>query len=280
MLIATDLDGTLLTPEGTISPRTRDAIRAAERVGVPVVPVTARQIYGIEKWRDDLGRWALCSNGAICWDLQAHTVLFRQLMSAAVANEFAHRLLASAPGIRFLTIKDDGLTFASQRGYAGLTTFADHSRDPSDMPALDLDEVLDGDCLKMVARHPSLPIEELAARAAGVGMTDEVHVTTSGKPMLEISAKGVTKDSGLAMLCDHLGIDQRDTVAFGDGANDVEMLEWAGDSYAMANAVPLAVEAARHRAPSNAEDGVAKVVEELLAVREQGDERFDAHNGG
>ena len=55
MLIATDLDGTLLTPEGTISPRTRDAIRAAERVGVPVVPVTARQIYGIEKWRDDLG---------------------------------------------------------------------------------------------------------------------------------------------------------------------------------------------------------------------------------
>ena len=144
MLIATDLDGTLLTPEGTISPRTRDAIRAAERVGVPVVPVTARQIYGIEKWRDDLGRWALCSNGAICWDLQAHTVLFRQLMSAAVANEFAHRLLAAAPGIRFLTIKDDGLTFASQRGYAGLTTFADHSRDPSDMPALDLDEVLDG----------------------------------------------------------------------------------------------------------------------------------------
>ena len=71
------------------------------------------------------------------------------------------------------------------------------------------------------------------------------------------------------MLCDHLGIDQRDTVAFGDGANDVEMLEWAGDSYAMANAVPLAAAAARHQAPSNAEDGVAQVVEELLAVREQ-----------
>lgn len=56
MLIATDLDGTLLTLDGAISPRTRDAIRGAEKAGVPVVPVTARQIYGIEKWRDDLGR--------------------------------------------------------------------------------------------------------------------------------------------------------------------------------------------------------------------------------
>ncbi|MSS44893.1 HAD family phosphatase [Cutibacterium sp. WCA-380-WT-3A] len=267
MLIATDLDGTLLTPGGTISPRTREAIRAAQKVGVPVVPVTARQIYGIEKWRDDLGRWALCSNGAICWDLPARTVLFRQLMPSAVANEFAHRLLAAAPGTRFLTIKDDGFTFASQRGYAELTTFADHSREPSEMPALDLDEVLDGDCLKMVARHPNLPIAELIARAESVGMADEVHVTTSGKSMLEISAKGVTKDSGLSMLCDHLGIEQRDTVAFGDGANDVEMLAWAGDSYAMANAVPLAVAVARHRAPSNAEDGVARVVEELLLAR-------------
>lgn len=269
MLIATDLDGTLLTPDGAISPRTRDAIRVAEKAGVPVVPVTARQIYGIEKWRDDLGRWALCSNGAICWDLQARTVLFRQLMPGAVANEFAHRLLDAAPGTRFLTIKDDGLTFASQRGYAELTTFADHSREPSDMPALDLDEVLDGDCLKMVARHPNLPVAELAARAASVGMADEVHVTTSGKPMLEISANGVAKDSGLSMLCDHLGIDRADTVAFGDGANDVEMLAWAGDSYAMAHAVPLAVAAARHRAPSNAEDGVAQVIEKLLSMRER-----------
>ena len=98
-------------------------------------------------------------------------------------------------------------------------------------------------------------------------MADEVHVTTSGKPMLEISARGVTKDSGLSMLCDHLGIDRTDTVAFGDGANDVEMLAWAGDSYAMANAVPLALAAARHRAPSNVEDGVAQVVEQLLAMK-------------
>ena len=69
------------------------------------------------------------------------------------------------------------------------------------------------------------------------------------------------------MLCDHLGIDRTDTVAFGDGANDVEMLAWAGDSYAMANAVPLALAAARHRAPSNVEDGVAQVVEQLLAMK-------------
>lgn len=266
MLIATDLDGTLLTPEGTISPRTKAAIRAAEEAGTPVVPVTARQIYGIERWRSDLGRWALCSNGAICWDLHDGTVLFRRLLPAAVARRFAEGLLRAAPGTRFLAIRDDGHTFASQAGYAELTSFADHSRDPGTMPALDLDEVLGGDCLKLVARHPSLPIAELSRLADGLGMSDEVHVTTSGKPMLEVSPAGVTKDAGLETLCDHLGIDPRDTVAFGDGANDVEMLAWAGQSWAMANAVPEAVAAADHRARSNAEDGVARVIEELLAA--------------
>ena len=79
----------------------------------------------------------------------------------------------------------------------------------------------------------------------------------------------MAKDSGLSMLCDHLGIDRADPVAFGDGANDVELLACVGASSARAHAVPLAVAAARHRAPSNAEDGVAQVIEKLLAMRER-----------
>ncbi|WP_130866384.1 HAD family hydrolase [Acidipropionibacterium timonense] len=262
-LIATDLDGTLLGPDKQISARTRAAIRAAEEGGVPVVPVTARQLYGLDAWRDALGRWALCSNGAICWDLHRGTVLFRQVLPAQVARAFALALLDVAPGTVFLTIQDDGDRFASQAGYADLVTVADHNRDPATMPVLSLDEVLGGDCLKLVARHPNLPLADLEARARGLGM-DEVHLTTSGMPMLEVSAAGASKDTGLALLCDRVGVRRQDVVAFGDGANDVEMLRWAGTSYAMGNAVPAAVAAADRRAASNAEDGVAQVLEQLL----------------
>ena len=82
--------------------------------------------------------------------------------------------------------------------------------------------------------------------------------------MLEISPAGVTKDSGLALLCEHLGVDRADVVAFGDGANDVEMLTWAGTSWAVGNAVAQAREAADHVAESNDDDGVAQIVEGLL----------------
>ena len=163
----------------------------------------------------------------------------------------------------FATIRDDGEEFVSQTGYAELADVADHNRDPRTMPSLPLEDVVAQDCLKLVARHPSMPVDELARLAVSVG-GDQVHVTTSGVPMLEISPAGVTKDSGLALLCEHLGVDRADVVAFGDGANDVEMLTWAGTSWAVGNAVAQAKEAADHVAESNDDDGVAQIVEGLL----------------
>lgn len=268
MFIATDLDGTLLTPSGTISARSAAAIAAAEEAGVPVVPVTARQLYGLDDLRDRLGRWALCSNGAVCWDLRAETVLFHLEMSAEVAAEFTGELLAAEPRTRFASIQRDGAFFASQSGYPDLCVFTDHHRDPADMPRLSVEEVVGAPTLKLVARHPSLSVEELAAVARRLPSAGKVHITSSGAGMLEISAAGVTKSAGLQMLADRLGMDRAEAVAFGDGDNDVEMLGWAGRSWAVANAVPSALAAAGSIAPSNAEDGVAQVIEGLLAERD------------
>lgn len=265
MLIATDLDGTLLTPAGTISARTASTIAAAEEAGVPVVPVTARQLYGLDGLRSQLGRWALCSNGAVCWDLRAETVLFHLEMSAGVASAFAHELLDAEPRTRFAAIQRDGGYFASQTGYPDLCVFTDHHRDPADMPRLSIAEVVAEPALKLVARHPGLSVDELAEVAARLPSAGKVHLTSSGAGMLEISAVGVTKSAGLELLAEHLGMTRADVMAFGDGDNDVEMLEWAGRSWAVANAVPAALEAAGNRAPSNAEDGVAQVIESLLA---------------
>lgn len=89
-------------------------------------------------------------------------------------------------------------------------------------------------------------------------------VTHSGAPFLEVLAEGVSKAWGLAKLCETLGIAQREVLAFGDAPNDAEMLAWARRGVAMANAEPEALAAADEVTLSNAEDGVAAVIERLL----------------
>jgi hydroxymethylpyrimidine pyrophosphatase-like HAD family hydrolase len=83
---------------------------------------------------------------------------------------------------------------------------------------------------------------------------------SSASSLLEISAPGVTKASTLALLCADLGVRADEVIAFGDMPNDLPMLSWAGTSYAMADAHPTVVEAARHRAPGHDDDGVARVL--------------------
>ena len=84
--------------------------------------------------------------------------------------------------------------------------------------------------------------------------------------LVEISAADVTKASTLALLCDELGVAREEVVAFGDMPNDLAMLRWAGTSYAMANAHPSVLDLADRRAPSNEDDGVAAVLEELFGL--------------
>ena len=94
---------------------------------------------------------------------------------------------------------------------------------------------------------------------------DLVTVTWSSTyAMLEMSAHGVTKASTLERLCVDLGVAAEEVVAFGDMPNDVAMLQWAGTSYAMANAHPAAVAVAAATAPSHEDDGVAAVLSELF----------------
>ena len=82
--------------------------------------------------------------------------------------------------------------------------------------------------------------------------------------MLEIGAAGVSKASGLAVLCARRGIDRADVLAFGDMPNDLAMLEWAGRSVAVANAHAEVIAIADEVTASNDEGGVAQVLERLL----------------
>jgi hydroxymethylpyrimidine pyrophosphatase-like HAD family hydrolase len=137
--------------------------------------------------------------------------------------------------------------------------------EPDGMRVGSLDELVSDDVIKLLVRHADLDPGGLLAAAREVAgeLAELTYSSRSG--LLEISAIGVTKAASLARIADRQGIRAEDAVAFGDMPNDLPMLAWAGRGYAMANAHPDVLDAAEHLAPSNDDDGVAQIVENLLA---------------
>lgn len=267
-LIATDLDGTLLRPDRSVSPRTRRALDAARAAGMLTVPVTARQPHGVRHIAQAAGftEWALCSNGAYGIHLTTGEVLFEAHLEAAAQRALATALAERVPGVLFVSVRRGGTVFVAQTGYADIAHFEDHKRGPGEMGSHLLDEVLAEPSLKFIVRHPTLTPRELLAELRALNLSGYA-VTHSGAPFLEVLAEGVSKAWGLAQLCGKLGIAQAEVLAFGDAPNDAEMLAWAGRGVAMANAEAEALAAADEMTLSNAEDGVAAATERLLQAQ-------------
>jgi Cof subfamily protein (haloacid dehalogenase superfamily) len=266
-LVATDLDGTLLRDDRTVSVRTRAALDAAREAGVLVVPVTARQPVGVRHLARDAGfaEWAVCSNGALAVHLTTGERLFEERIAVAAQQRLVAALAERIPGLLHVSVRDGGEGFVAQEGYADIATFKDHKRDVSTMPGHELAEVLAEPSLKLVVRHPELGVPELLEAARGLGH-DDVALTHSGAPFLEVMAASVSKAWGVARLCERLGVDRADVMAFGDAPNDLELIAWAGHGVAVANAVPEAIAVADEVTASNEEDGVALVLERLLGT--------------
>ncbi|GGM10011.1 HAD family hydrolase [Deinococcus aerophilus] len=266
-LIATDLDGTLLRPDHSVSPRTRRALDTARAAGIHVVPVTARQPRGIRHIAEVAGfmDYALCGNGAHGLHLGSGETLFEAHVPVAAQRALARALTERVPGVLFASVRERGEVFVAQEGYAALAQFEDHKRAPDEMGASTLEDVLTGPSLKLIVRHPALPPRALLAEMGALGL-GSYAVTHSGAPFLEVLAEGVSKAWGLDRLCKMLGVDRREVLAFGDAPNDAEMLAWAGRGVAVANAEPEALAAADETTLSNADDGVAVTLERMLAL--------------
>ena len=126
-----------------------------------------------------------------------------------------------------------------------------------------LSEIWDRPAVKLLVRNETLDHDEFRDRVtAAVG--DLAHPTWSVPGLVEVSASGVTKASALIGLCASLGVGASDVVAFGDMPNDIPMLDWAGTSYAVANAHESVLAVADHVAPPCAKGGVAQVLDGLL----------------
>jgi hydroxymethylpyrimidine pyrophosphatase-like HAD family hydrolase len=258
-LVATDLDGTLVRSDGTVSTASQELLAALDRRGVPVVFVTARPL----RWMDDLwpmvGRhgMAIVSNGAILYDVAAGRARDVTGIDAAAGAVLREVIAAAVPGAAF--------AIECVSGIRRDPTYVEPNDVSDDSPVGPLDELWDEPAVKLLVRHPGLGPDVLRDRVvAAVG--DLAVATWSGPGLVEISAPGITKAARLVQVADELEVAAADVVAFGDMPNDLPMLEWAGTSYAMANADPAVLAAATRVAPANDDDGVAAVLGELFGI--------------
>ena len=259
-LVATDLDGTLLHSDGTVTDRTRRVLQELDARGVPVVFTTGRPIRWMESLWDDVGGHglAICSNGGIVYDVSARHVRTARTIPTDVLLSVGRSLREAIPGTVF--------ALETITGFAREAAFMPQPRASTgpDVPTGDLEDIVDDTVVKLLARHDDIEPEPYWRQIERVVGAHVVATWSSVGALVEISAAGVTKATTLAMLATEMDLGPDEVLAFGDMPNDLAMLEWAGTSYAMANAHPAVLDLAHHVAPANDEDGVAAVLAELF----------------
>ena len=259
--VASDLDGTLLRTDLTISPRTRKALADVEAAGILLVFVTGlppRWIHPVAEQTDHRGL-VICANGAQVYDLHTEEVVEEHLISPETLAQVMGMIRGAVPGVSF------GMEYGDLFAYEAAFPMEDKWSSPDHrmVPAQDL--VLRPGA-KLIMRHAEQTSDDLADTIQEVvgGLIEITHSSYQGPAFIEASAGGVTKATALARLCEKHGIGPEDVVAFGDQRNDLPMLGWAGRPYAMANAHPEVLALVENHAPSNDDDGVAVVLENLL----------------
>ncbi|MFJ2706118.1 Cof-type HAD-IIB family hydrolase [Streptomyces sp. NPDC087428] len=267
-LIATDLDGTLLRDDKTVSDRTVAALAAAEEAGIEVFFVTGRPARWMDVVSDHVHGHglAICANGAAVADLHDGGRLLKvRALERETALDVVHTLRAAAPGTSFAVELATGIHYESDYPPfhldPGATVAAAEKLLHEEAPGTG------APVLKLLAHHGELTPDDFLALARTAAGDRASFTRSSPTALLEVSGPGVSKASTLELCCAERGISPAEVVAFGDMPNDVEMLSWAGASYAMGNAHPAAVAAATGRTATNNEDGVAIVIERLIAER-------------
>ncbi|MEU3553670.1 Cof-type HAD-IIB family hydrolase [Streptomyces fragilis] len=269
-LIATDLDGTLLRDDKSVSPRTVAALAAAEEAGLEVFFVTGRPARWMEVVADHLQGHglAICGNGAAVVDLHEgpgrHRFAKVREVGHANARETVRLLRETVPGTLFAV--EQTYAFHQERAYPRIFVEEPDSYGDAEELLAPGGVTASLPVLKLLAFHHDLEPDAFLGLAR-TALGERVTVTRSSpSALLEISGPGVSKASTLALCCAERGISPEEVVAFGDMPNDVEMLTWAGRAYAMGNAHPDALRAAGRQTAGNNEDGVALVIEEILAT--------------
>ena len=266
-IIALDLDGTLTNSEKNITPRTFDALMKAQREGVRLVLASGRPTFGISALANqlqlaDYGGYVLSYNGGRIIDWCEKTVIFSQVVDqklVPILYDFAEK--AQLPIVTYLpeailASKNEGEYLAEEARINGMPVVVAQNFVEEAM------QIAGGSTKFLIPGEPELLIQlESEMKAAH---SEQMEVFRSAPFFLELPPKGIDKAQSLQRLLTHLGLERESLMAFGDGFNDLSMIQFAGKGVAMANAVEEVKSIADFVTTSNEEDGIAHALEQLL----------------
>lgn len=271
-LILTDLDGTLLTHEKTLSPGNRAALERAARAGAEIVIATGRIYRGIPEMVRELSflRYFILMNGAKVYDRKEDKILYRAEIPLATAERIFDDMESIDATVDCFQ-NDDGYMDGRY-----LDNLEHYIRDPESIRLVRLTRrrcedfratvrAAGSDIQKMQFYFPDLQ-ERARVKAWLEARYPEAVLSISMPENLELNDARATKGHGLLALCEVLGLDPAQTAAFGDGTNDISMLKTAGVGVAMANADPATKAAADLVTGNNQQDGVAQVLNQWFLI--------------
>ncbi len=264
-MVATDLDGTLVRSDDTVSEYTKAVLQRVRAAGIPVVGATGRGPRLADLTRADIGEvdYLVLAAGGRVLDLtdQANPVVLRDArLDGAVLLDVLARLEERVGPLSVLVEALDG---------QNSPLWGDPNpqwRYPDVVEAMTRHQALAGAVIKTFARAAVHDADELLAVAAEVIPPELATLTQAGLGYVEILPPEVDKATGLAVVAEQIGVDPQDVLVFGDMPNDLPMFAWAGfGRVAVAPAHPALLAVADDVAESNDDDGVAKYLDRLLS---------------
>jgi Cof subfamily protein (haloacid dehalogenase superfamily) len=261
-LIATDLDGTLVHNDDTVSAYTHEVLDRVRAAGIRIVGATGRGPRLTSLTRNDIrvADFLVLAQGGWVLDQAESTYLLRSRLSGPALAEALARLEAE---VGRLSVMVEALEHDDS------PLWGDYDptwRYPVRVERRPRAECLTGDVIKAFARSFDHHVDDLLEIACRIVPPDVASVTQAGLDYVEICPANVNKGTGLAVVAESVGVDPQDVLVFGDMPNDLPMFAWAGWSrVAVANAHPSLMAVADEVTLSNDEDGVAVYLDKLLS---------------
>lgn len=260
LLVALDVDGTLVDHDGFMTEGVREAARAVVTAGHEVIIATGRSLGAVLPVVEQVGLvrgYAVCSNGGVTLRLdpsleRGYEIIARETFSP---KEALTTLWEKIPGARFAVEDADGNFLSTSRFQDG--SFGIEAR------GVDFHHLLETEAVRVVVNSAEASTAEFSAAIAAAGLQG-VTYAVGWSAWLDIAAAGVTKATALEKLRVSLGISAELTVAVGDGSNDIDMLRWASRGVAMGQAEQHVKDAANEITGSVYDDGAAAILRSLL----------------
>lgn len=257
LLVALDVDGTVIDHDGRLTDRVRAAVRAADDAGHHVVLATGRSLVATLPVLDRLSLtqgYAVCSNGSVTVRLDPTAPTGYRVIDSVTFDPTEALLLLRhhLPGAAF-AVEELG------DGFRLVGPFPDGELQGR-MLWVEFEDLLHRPATRVVVRSPDHSPQDFLDLTATIGLHG-VNYAVGWTAWLDLAPEGVSKASALEQVRIRLGVPRDDTIAVGDGRNDIEMLTWAGRGVAMGQAPPEVQAAADEVTGDVLDDGLADVLE-------------------